>query len=163
MFADDLVVFVEKRSELKYNLMLWTQALKKINMNINMDEMKIMILSGEESVGMEVEGIKLQQVRSFKYLGLQIQNNGKQEAEVNEWISTVMKIYYTLNRNFPRRRREITEKTKVNVYKAIFCPISTYDCESWILMKDIRNRIQAAEIKYLWRIKGITRRDRLRN
>jgi len=31
-----------------------------------------MILGGEESVEMEVEGIKLEQVESFKYLGVQI-------------------------------------------------------------------------------------------
>ena len=43
-----------------------------------------MILGGEESVEMKVEGIKLEQVKSFKYLGVQIQNNGKQEAEINE-------------------------------------------------------------------------------
>ena len=46
---------------------------------------------------MEVEGIKLEQVKSFDYLGVQIQNNGKQEAETNERISTAMK---KLNRNF---------------------------------------------------------------
>ena len=34
MFADDLVVFVKNRSELKYYLMSWNEALKKRNMNI---------------------------------------------------------------------------------------------------------------------------------
>ena len=43
---------------------------------------------------MEVEGIKL---KSFKYLGVPIHSNGKQEAIVNERINTTMEIYY---RNF---------------------------------------------------------------
>ena len=90
----------ENRRELKYNLILWKEALQKRNVNINMGKTKIMILDGEKSVEIEMEGIKLEPVKSFKYLGLQIQNNGKQEAEVNERISTAMKIYYTLNRNF---------------------------------------------------------------
>ena len=59
-----------------------------------------MILGVEESVEMKVEDIKLKQVRSFKYLGVQIPNSGKQEAEINERISTSMKIYHTLNRYF---------------------------------------------------------------
>ena len=63
-------------------------------MKINMEKKKIMILGGEESVEMEIEGIKLEQVKSFKYLGVQIQNNGKQEAKINERISTAT------NRNF---------------------------------------------------------------
>ena len=55
------------------------------------------------------------------------------------------------------------KKTKVNVYKAIFCPILTYSCESWVLTKDIRSRIQAAKMNCLRRIKAITRRDRVKN
>jgi len=89
MFADDLVMFAKNRSVLKYNLMLRKEKLKG-NMNINMEKTKIMLLSEEESVEMEVEDIKLEQVKSLKYLGVQIQNNGKQEAEINKRFSTVM-------------------------------------------------------------------------
>ena len=105
--------------------MLWKEASKKRNVNINMEETKIMILGGEESIEMEVEGIKLEQVRSFKYLGVQIKNNGKQEAEINKRISTAMKIYYALKRNF-LKMIAIAKKTKLKVYKAIFCSIFTY-------------------------------------
>ena len=38
MFAGDLVVFAKNRSELKYNLMLCKEALKKRNMNINIEK-----------------------------------------------------------------------------------------------------------------------------
>ena len=72
VFVDDLVVFAKNKCGLKYNLMLWKEALKKKNMNINMEKTTIMILGGEESIEMEVKGIKLEQVKSFKYLGVQI-------------------------------------------------------------------------------------------
>ena len=55
----------EEQNELKYNLVFCKEALKR-NMNINMERKKIMILGGEESVEMEVEGFKLQQVKSFQ-------------------------------------------------------------------------------------------------
>ena len=35
-----------------------------------MEKTKIMILGGEESVEIEVEGIELKQVKIFKYLGV---------------------------------------------------------------------------------------------
>ena len=101
-------MFARDRRELKYNLMLCKEALQKKNMNIKMEEMKIMILGGEES---EVEGIKMERVKSFQYLGTQMQNNWKQEAETNERISTTMEMYYAFNRNF-LRVRTITKKTK---------------------------------------------------
>ena len=99
-----------------------------------------MILDGEKNVEMKVEGTKFEQMMSFKYFGVQIQNNEKQETEINERIGTAMKIYYTLNRNV-LRMREITEKIKVNVHKAIFYPNLAHGCDSWELTKDTRNRI----------------------
>ena len=38
-----------------------------------------------------------------------------------------------------------------------------YKYESWVLTKEIRSRIQATKMKYLRKIKGIARRDRVRN
>ena len=124
MFVDDSMVFMKNRNELKYKLMLWKKTLKKKYMNIDMEKTKIMKLGEEERVEMEVEGIKLEQVMSFKYLGVQIQNNEKQDEEMNERINRAMKMHYTLNRNFLRMRTR-TKKTKINVYKVIFCPILT--------------------------------------
>ena len=57
MFEDDLVAFAKNRSALKYNLLLWKEALKR-NMNINMEKTKIIILGEEESVEIDVEDIK---------------------------------------------------------------------------------------------------------
>ena len=60
MFADDLIVFTKNKSELKYNLISWKEALKKRNITINMEETKIMMLDLEENVEMKVEGMKLE-------------------------------------------------------------------------------------------------------
>ena len=72
VFGDDLVAFVKNRSQLKYNLMLWKETLEKRNMNINEETKKIVILGEVESIEIEVEDIKLEHVKSFKYLEVQI-------------------------------------------------------------------------------------------
>ena len=41
VFADDLVVLTKNISELKCNLMLWKEAPRKRNMNINMEKLKL--------------------------------------------------------------------------------------------------------------------------
>jgi Reverse transcriptase (RNA-dependent DNA polymerase)/Endonuclease-reverse transcriptase len=165
LFADDLVLFAKNEKDLKQNIMAWRNALKKRNMNINVEKTNIMVIGEEEQdtqIDMEIDEVKVKQVQNFKYLGVQIQSNGKQDAEINERISAASKVYHALNKNF-LGMKQISRNTKLKVYKAIFCPILTYGSESWILTQNIKSRLQATEMKYLRRVKGITRRDRVRN
>ena len=48
-------------------------------------------------------------------------------------------------------------------YTTILRPILLYGSESWALTNKTKSKIQAAEMKILRVIKGVTRRDRLRN
>ena len=50
----------EEQKWAKNNLMRWKEALKKRNMNINMEKTKIMVLGWEESVEIEEEDIKIE-------------------------------------------------------------------------------------------------------
>ena len=45
----------------------------------------------------------------------------------------------------------------------ILRPILLYGHESWILTKKLKSKITAADMKVLRLVKGVTRRDRIRN
>src|SRR5699024_6250922 len=47
--------------------------------------------------------------------------------------------------------------------RSLFKSILTYGHESWILTERTRSRVQAAEMRFLRRIVGVTRMDRIRN
>ena len=49
------------------------------------------------------------------------------------------------------------------IYTTILRPILTYGCEAWMLTVAAKSKVQAAEMRVLRLIKGVTRRDRLRN
>jgi hypothetical protein len=42
-------------------------------------------------------------------------------------------------------------------------PILSYGSESWVISKKDKDKIQAAEMRFLRRVKGCTRVDRIRN
>jgi hypothetical protein len=67
-----------------------------------------------------------------------------------------------LNQNF-LNKKEITKKTKLTVYKTTYIPIITYGCESWPLSSKHNSQLQATEIRYLRKIEGKTKGDRIRN
>ena len=48
------------------------------------------------------------------------------------------------------KRRAITLLTKVQIVKAVVCPVVTYGCESWTVKKAERQRIDAFKL-WCWR------------
>ena len=59
--------------------------------------------------------------------------------------------------------RHVPNKAKLLIHMTILRPILLYGHESWILTKKLKSKITAADMKVLRLVKGITRRDRLRN
>ena len=60
-------------------------------------------------------------------------------------------------------RQNVPTTVKVTIYKTILRPIVTYGSESWTLITATKSKIQVAEMQVLRLIKGVTRRNRLRN
>ena len=61
------------------------------------------------------------------------------------------------------KNKNISEYTKLKVFKTVFRPIVTYGCETWVLDARQKSRIQAMEMLYFRAVCGVTRRDRIRN
>ena len=59
--------------------------------------------------------------------------------------------------------REISREAKVAVFKAVVIPTLTYGCESWVLKEREKFRLQAAEMRVLRNIAGVSRLDHVRN
>lgn len=60
------------------------------------------------------------------------------------------------------RQRDIPQ-TKINVLKAIYRPILTYESEICVVTKRENTQIQAADVKFIRKVKRANRTDRMRN
>lgn len=163
VFVDDVVLLAGNERQLQVNLDIWKKTMEEEGMNINADKTKILVI-GEQNIDTEikVDNVKIEQVKEYKYLGILLDETGKQEAEINERVGKTIKLYYAMNQKFINKR-EISKQTKVKVFNTVYRPVLTYGCESWALTNRQRSKIQAMEMKYLRRILGKTRRDKIRN
>ena len=59
--------------------------------------------------------------------------------------------------------RELISKAKMTVYNAVVVPTLVYGCEAWVLKDRDKTRLQAAEMKVLRRVVGVTRLGCVRN
>ena len=59
-------------------------------------------------------------------------------------------------------KRELSKKAKLSIFKAVFVPILTYGHESWLMTERMRSQVQASEMRFLRRIKGVTLFNKVR-
>ena len=60
--------------------------------------------------------------------------------------------------------KKLSQETKMKVYNA--CIVTThllYGCELWYLQTRHKSRLQVVQMKYLGRVLGVTRLDRVNN
>jgi hypothetical protein len=162
-FADDVVIMANTEKGLQSNVNSWDEILKNHGMKINTKKTKVMMTAKEqETMNIKIGEENIEQVTHFKYLGTTIESNGKQEIDINERVQKTIKTYHMMRQNFIKKK-EISKKTKITIFKTIYRPILTYGSETWVLTRQMKSKIQAIEMKYLRAVKGITRRDRIRN
>ena len=60
-------------------------------------------------------------------------------------------------------KKELNQKAKLLIYWSIFVPTLTYGYKIWIETERTRSQIQVAEIGFLWKVAGLSLRDRVRS
>ena len=162
-FADDLMVSANSEKDLQENINIWENTFSKWNMKMNVEKSKVMHIGKDnKSLNLKINGKNIEQVETFKYLGVLINRTGTDELEIQKRLHSTSKLYFIL-KNTIIGKKEISHKTKITVYKTIYRPTLMFGSESWTLNESQKSRIQAMEMRYLRKVKGKTRMDKIRN
>jgi hypothetical protein len=73
----------------------------------------------------------LEQVQSYKYLGLVVNSDNSIEEAIQHRITLGDKAYYA--NQFLFKSRLVCKKSKLKLYCSIIRPTVTYVCETWFL------------------------------
>jgi uncharacterized protein YukE len=162
-YADDLIILGETEKQLQENINNLNEGLKTLNMKINKQKTKTMII-GQQSKkhNIQIDDEALEQVDKFTYLGVIINKEGTLEDEINGRIAKTGRLYNSIKSNF-LGKKEIPKQIKTEIVKKIVKPTLTYACESWTLTQKQKSRITSTEMRFLRRIEGKTRKDKIRN
>ena len=96
----------------------------------------------------EIGGETVEIVSDFMFLGSRITADGDCSHEIKRCLLLGRKAMINLDSIL--KNRDITLPTKVHLAKAMVFPVVIYGCESWIVKKDERQRIDAFEM-WCWR------------
>ena len=104
---------------------------------------------------------KVHQVANYTYLGINIGETNLQEVEISNRITKYnsnVGLMYPLLRNV-----NISRECEITIYHSIMKPILLYGSGVLSLTTKTESKLQAAEMRVLRTIQGVTRRDRIRN
>ena len=115
---------------------------EKVGLKLNIQKTKI-ITSGPIT-SWQIDGETVETVANFIFLGSKITADGGCSHEIKRCLLLGRKIMTNLDSIF--KSRDIPLPTKVHLVKAMVFPVVMYGCESWIVKKDERRRIDAFEL-----------------
>ena len=163
LFADDLMLVTERDEDAERNVKVLDEVMMKWRMTINWGKTKVMVVKrGGGTCNITVNGVEIENVKTMKYLGAMLDEEGSCEAEVDHRIGAASKVIGAMRKEIIDRR-ELSKATKLRVINATVMPTLLYACETWTLLERHKSRIQALEMRCLRRVEGVTMLDKVRN
>ena len=160
-FADDIDGLAGEEDEFRNLVKCFDEKSRAAGMEISAEKTKVMTNKSEGlSSEIMVNGSKLEVVKSFKYLGATVSDEGSKKEVVCR-IAQATAAMTKLSTIW--KDKDLTLKTKIRLMRSLVTSIFLYACESWTLNKDIEKRIQAFDMRCYRRILGINYKDHITN
>ena len=161
LFADDVVLCGENANEVERDLDKWRNALEEKELKINRTKTVQMNFGIENGDKIKLDGLDLNIVDKFKYLGSTIDCKGELECEITHRINAAWMNWKRMTGVLCDRRMNVRLKGKI--HKTVIRPAMIYGAETWALKKIHEKRLEVAEMRMLRWSLGVTRLDRIRN
>ena len=130
-YADDTALMAESEEKLKSLLMKVKEESEKVDLKLNIQEMKIM--ASGPITSWEIDGETVETLSGFIFLGSKISADGDCSHEIKRLFLLGRKVMTNLDSIF--KSRDITLPTKVRLVKAMVFPVVMYGCENWTVKK----------------------------
>src|SRR5688572_32510824 len=118
---------------------------KKCNMKINVQKTKTMVMckNGGGVVSITIDGQRVEQVESFKYLGAIISEHGRSLNDVKTRIALAKDAF---NKRNELLTKGLSRSLKTRLVKVLVWPVVLYGCEKWTLRRAEIDKLEALEM-----------------
>ena len=94
LYADDLVLRGKSEEDLRAMVGWFVEVCRRRGLKVNAGKSKVIVLNGEEGLECEVysDGIRLQHISEFKYLGCVLDESGTDGGECSRKVVSVWRV-----------------------------------------------------------------------
>ena len=130
MFADDLVLFSESAEGLQNALVKLQNYCDKWGLVVNLNKTKIIYFNSSRKLPVhrfELNGIEIEQVNEYCYLGIVFTSNGSFKAACNRLYLQALKALFKLQQLDIRGNIPVA----IHLFNTLVLPVAMYGCEVW--------------------------------
>lgn len=155
-FADDIVLISHNPETLQF--MVQDLAARSEEVGLTMNRSKTKLMTNNVEVPISVEGIKLDYVKSYIYLGQLIAMNDQMQQEIERRIANSWKRFWSLKDIMKSKDYSIAVKRKL--FNTCILPILTYGSQTWATTVKTTQKLVSCQRSMERSILGYTRRDK---
>ena len=160
-FDDDSDGLAGKEEELASLVDRLDKTSAAFGMEISAEKTKLMTNNANGiSIDIRINGEKLDEVDSFKYLGAVVTDQGS-KPEVLSRIAQTTAALARLKTIWSDKH--ISLSSKIRLMRSLVISVLLYACETWTLTADILKKLQATEMRCFRKLLGISYRDHITN
>ncbi|XP_047496506.1 uncharacterized protein LOC125044099 [Penaeus chinensis] len=162
MFADDVALNGEINEDVEERLEQWRRALEDRGMKVSRHKTEYLCMGDQDPErAVEMQGLKLNRVQEFKYVGSTVQSDGASDKEVGKRNQAGWNAWRKITGLLCDRR--VPAKLKGRIFKTMVRPAMLYGMEAVAVTKGQERKMEVAEMRMLRFSLGKTRLDRVRN
>ena len=160
LFADDMMICSTDRELVEAKLEQWRKALEDRGLRISRKKTEYLRFNEDQDSEIYMEGVRLNRLENFKYLGSKVASNGNMDAEITHRVQAGWRNWRKMSGVLCDG--EINVKLKGKVYKTVVRPAMMYGAETWPLKKTQERKLEVEEMKMLRWMCGVTKMDKIR-
>lgn len=165
LFADDSALLAHSPQEIQRIVNAFSEASKKFGLKINIKKTEVLYQpdsSKSQEVDILVDGIKLNSVPEFTYLGSTAAKDGRIDAEIQRRIAKASSSFGRLHQRL-WNNHHVSLKVKGKIYRAIVISTLLYGAESWTVYRSHVKKLHAFMMRHLRTIMKVTWKDKVTN
>ena len=164
IYADDTALIADSERDLQKLVDAFESVCNRRKLSVNVSKSKVMNISGspgENNMNVTMGGRRMEEVRAYRYLGVEVSNDGRLSEEINHRMAEARRNAGALKSLW--KRRNVSREAKVGMFEGIVEPSLLYGSEVWVLNKSEQRKVEAVEMDCLRSICNVRRIDRIRN
>ena len=144
LYVDDIVLLARFPSDLDKQQRLLKDFFSTMGMTVNTDKTKVTIIKSEDTyTNFVYDNNNLEEVSSYKYLGIDIHHKLNQNYSIKKRINGGWKAYFGLENNCKATNLMIWDKKKL-LFETLVTLVILYGCEVWgcIISRESQRKIE---------------------